>query len=424
MEQKEVCLVVDGISTGKYYPSQFAKMGYSSIHVRSRSIGLTQNFCPGPNDYKICLENSNDLNSLVKSLENRRIACVVPGSELGVELAEELSIALHLPSNPAGTGSRCRNKFLTGETLRENGIRSAAQGKIKNKEEAYHWIKAYGSWPIVVKPLDSAGADGFHLCQNADEVMRALDSILGANNLFGSVNREALIQEYLVGDEYIVNTVSQDASHYIQSFMIYGKREDANGRLIFETYSLLRPSECPHAEEIFEYARNVLDVLQIRQGAAHLEIVQTAKGPLLIECNARPHGHSFPEQLMQECLGQSQIELTALALLDPAIFKEKTRAPYRVRKYMMAVHLISQHEGEVEEIRFLDNIEKLPSFYLHRIFCQPGCSIKRTVDLLSSPGDVFLCSENRMQIEEDLRKIREWETRGIFLCKRCDSSRL
>lgn len=411
MPEKKYCVIVDAYSSGKYYAPYFKDKGYSCIHIQTNP-NLPYEIIS--EDFEVLIPYQGDFQGLLASLEIFPIEFIVPGSEPGVEFAEKLGIALNLFLNEAGSGENCRNKYLTGEVLQNHGIRSILQAKIDHPDQAIAWLKLHDCLPVVVKPIDSAGADGFHLCKNIDEVVIAIESLLKASTVFGKPNSEVLIQEYAEGDEYIVNTVSYNSLHYVQSFMIYEKRETPEGGLIFETYALREPSECPQSKEIFEYAFAVLDTLGIKYGPAHIEIVLTQKGPVLIECNGRPHGHSFPETLMMECLGQTQIELSTLALMNPDEFFRRIEEPFRIYNHMTVVELIALEEGEIEAIQFLDEIEKLPSFYHFRTHYKPGDYMNKTIDLSSSPGDIFLKSENQDQIQEDIKKIRNWEAEGLF----------
>lgn len=409
--EKKYCIIVDAFSSGKYYAPYFKNKGYSCIHIQTNP-NLPYKILS--EDFEVLIPYQGDFQELLSFLETFPIEFILPGSEPGVEFAEELGIALNLFLNEPGSGEKCRNKYLTGEVLQNHGIRSIKQAKINHPDQAIEWLKLHDCLPVVVKPIDSAGADGFHLCKNRDEVVIAIESLLKATTVFGKSNSEVLIQEYVEGDEYIVNTVSYNSLHYVQSFMKYEKRETPEGGLIFETYSLVEPSEFHQSKEIFEYAFTVLDTLGIKYGPAHIEIVLTQKGPILIECNGRPHGHSFPEALMMECLGQTQIELSTLALMNPDEFFMRIKEPFHIYKHMTVVELIALDEGKIEAIQFLDQIEKLPSFYQFRTHYKTGDYMSKTIDLSSSPGDVFLRSENRDQIQEDIKKIRNWEAKGLF----------
>lgn len=409
------CAIVDGASTGKYYPFYLKKKGYRCIHIQSSpeipSIAK-KNF--DSSDYEALLVFQGDLDPLLASLSEYPIEFVIPGSEPGVELANDLSYALNLYPNTQDLGKRCRDKFLMGETLRKKGIRSIQQHKIKNVAEALSAAKMYARWPLVIKPIDSGGADGFHVCRNEQELARRVASVLGTKTIFDKTNEQLLLQEYVSGPEYIVNTVSFDAHHFIESFFVYEKRDLLDEGLIFENYSLISASDSPQANEIFAYTLAVLDALGLKYGAAHSEIILTEEGPVLVECNARPHGHSLPIDLMTECLGQTQVELTTLAYTNPTAFLERIKTPFSIKKYMASIHLISNVEGKIKELHFIDDIKKLLSFHSLRLYHSPGDWIKKTVDLPTCPGDVFLKSENRDQLWNDASQIREWEAQGIF----------
>lgn len=404
------CVIVDGCSTGKYYAPYFKKDGYQCAHVTTPGLPLLINTA----DYDLALDYDGNLENLLASLQPVSVEHVVAGSEPGLELAEQIATALGVEKNEPGFAVRSRDKYMTGETLAKNGLRSIKQAKVHSFEEASKWLDNHQKWPVVVKPLDSAGSDGFRFCQNRSEVQKAVETLLKQKMLFGKLNTELLIQEYIAGPEYIINTVSCEGQHYVQSFMIYEKRETAEGGLIFETYSLLDPSECAEAKQMFQYTFNVLDALGIRFGPAHSEVFLTPEGPVLVECGARPHGNSYPDDLMIQSAGQSQVELGFLAYTHPEKFRERTVHPYRLRKHMTVVRLASLQEGIIKAIHFLDEIEKLPSFYLHRIHKKPGDFLPKTEDLQTLAGDIFLCSENKKQLMSDIAKIRHLEKIGIF----------
>ena len=57
------------------------------------------------------------------------------------------------------------------------------------------------------------------------EVKRGFDKINGAINGLGVVNEGVLVQEFLVGKEYVVDSVSRDGRHKVTAIWEYDKRE-------------------------------------------------------------------------------------------------------------------------------------------------------------------------------------------------------
>lgn len=65
----------------------------------------------------------------------------------------------------------------------------------------------------MVKPVQSAGSDDVFLCRSLDEAEVAFNRILGKTNGLGLRNEAVLVQEFLVGKEYVVDQVSRDGIH-------------------------------------------------------------------------------------------------------------------------------------------------------------------------------------------------------------------
>lgn len=57
------------------------------------------------------------------------------------------------------------------------------------------------SYPVVLKPTDSAGSDGVKLCHNFDEAKTHFEYLLTVEAVNGGYNTEVLCQEFLRGKE-------------------------------------------------------------------------------------------------------------------------------------------------------------------------------------------------------------------------------
>lgn len=409
------CAIVDGFSTGKFYPKYLKKAGYQCIHIQSTAtIPKVAKNSFNAADYVAHYFFNGSATDLLTSLSKYSIEFVIPGSETGVELADALSTAFNRFPNEVDCGKRCRNKFLTGETLRKKGVRSVQQQKITNVEEALIWARQHRRWPIIIKPLNSGGGDGFFICHNEAELTKAVKSVIGSLTIFNQINDTILIQEFIEGTEYAVNTISYNGQHYVESFNVYEKRKLWNGCLVYETINLINSFDCSQADQLFQYTFDVLDALGFKYGATHNEIILTSDGPILMECNARVMGHTMCADLLTESLGYSQIELAVLMYTSPKRYEEHVKKPFLLKKYLTVVNLISEKKGIVQSIDFMDEIKKLPSFHSYRLYRNVDDPISETHDLPTSPGDVFLLSENQSQVREDIKKVREYERRGIF----------
>ena len=67
--------------------------------------------------------------------------------------------------------------------------------------------------PVIVKPVESAGSDGVMLCQTKEDAQAHFELLLRSQRKVGSQSASVLVQEFLKGDEYVVDHVSRDGVH-------------------------------------------------------------------------------------------------------------------------------------------------------------------------------------------------------------------
>ena len=152
------------------------------------------------------------IDATLAALAKYDVAAVLPGSEPGVLVAEDLQEALKLPCNGAATKDWRRNKYEMQERLREVGLGAVGQFYSSDISKALEWQKNSGSWPVIVKPSMSGGTDGVCWCHCDNDLSEAFTAVCGKLNCNG-VNEELLVQKYLDGLEYVVDCVSFKGKH-------------------------------------------------------------------------------------------------------------------------------------------------------------------------------------------------------------------
>lgn len=258
-----------------------------------------------------------DLAGTTARLQALGVSYVVPGSEWGVQLADQLSEARGVPSNGTRLSPARRDKYRMIETVGAAGLRVPGQFASATLAPLLRWIEEHGRWPAILKPLHGAGADGVRLCSNADEAAAVFHELLGATNVMAQVNERVLAQEFVDGDEYVVDTVSWNGVHRPAGFWRYGKPKPAYATVgLFHTKELL-PPDGPLQQQLFDYVRGVLDALEIRFGPAHCEVKVGRDGPVLIELGARLHGGPAAHQMCRAATGTSQLDQTVELYVSP-----------------------------------------------------------------------------------------------------------
>jgi len=266
----------------------------------------------------------------------------------------------------------------------------------------------------VVKPIESAGSDDVFKCTSVAEVKAAFDKINGSTNLLGAANEGVLVQEFLDGTEYVIDSVSRDGVHKVTAIWEYDKRSVNDANFVYFGMSL-RPASGAVEQQLVAYSDSVLDALGILNGPGHMEVKMCADGPCLVEVGSRCHGGEGTWRVVtQECIGHDQIGATLDAYLDPAAFDALPMAPMELKKSGCEVFLVSRQDGVIAALPGVDTIRALPGFRKMGLAVQPGMAQKRTVDCFTRPGSVQLVADNDIALARDVAAIRALEIQGLF----------
>ncbi|HPF17399.1 MAG TPA: methyltransferase domain-containing protein [Thermotogota bacterium] len=415
--QQESVIIVDGYSTGVFYTPLLKKSGVSVIHVRSTPNDLKapitqiadQALEKNASYYSMCLDGSQPLDLLCEQLKSTNPKAVIPGCETGVELADQLANRLGLACNGISLSHARRDKFKMYEACSKAGVPILDYGLFDSLESLQNWVEKKNKFPIVIKPARSAGADGLHFCHNGEQVSQAFMNIIDSTSMFGETNQAVIAQEFARGYEIVVNSVSCNGWHRISDLWKYAKTETADGHSVYDGVEIVEDFG-KDTEAVLQYTRSILDALQITTGAAHTEIMVTENGPVLIECGARPMGGSFPQEIIHSCLGYTQLELSIDAYLSPDDFQTRWDYPYALKRYALFKFFSSPRKGALEAIPGATLLAGLPSVEGGNfIDCIETAQVDRTIDLLTSPAQIYLCHEDRTVVHEDFHLIQSLE---------------
>ncbi|MFC7613522.1 hypothetical protein ACFQV2_07785 [Actinokineospora soli] len=238
-----------------------------------------------------------------------------------------------------------------------------------------------------------------------EDLRRAFPAILGARDIFDNANTDVLVQSFLEGTEYIVDTVSVDGAAYVCGVWRYEKRLLENGKPIYNRDILVAETD-PVVPMLAAYTRAVLAALGVRNGPAHSEVIVGPRGPAIVEVGARLNGNMHPE-FHQRCLGHDQAELTALAYVKPKKFLSRfADGCYQRRKHATVYNAPTSHDGTVVRVNemIVDAIRDCPSVVDLTVKRKAGDRIVPTRDLLTSPLRVFMTADEGT-LEADYRFI-------------------
>jgi biotin carboxylase len=431
--EKGIVVVVDPFSSGALVAAGVLQLNYRLVLVFSdadttTAIGGMQHSAAAfgaPADSTTAIQHNQRLpeaEAVAATLAELRalgapVAAVLAGAETGVLLADQLASKLGTRSNPLELSLARRNKYVMGETVRAAGVRAVRQQRATEWATVKAFLDEWQPSPFlaVVKPTQSAGSDDVFKCNSEAEVKTAFDKINGSINMLGVANEGVLVQEFLAGTEYVVDSVSRDGVHKVTAIWEYDKRSVNDANFVYFGMTLL-PASGPVAQQLIAYSDSVLDTLGVVNGPGHMEIMMCPDGPCLVEVGSRCHGGEGSWRVVaDECVGYNQITASIDAFLKPDAFDALPAAPVDLLKAGCEVFLVAQQSGVVQALPGVDAIRALPSFRAMGLAVQPGMPQKRTVDCFTRPGSVQLVNADALQLEADVEAIRQLEVDGLFL---------
>ncbi len=203
--------------------------------------------------------------------------------EAHVMVTAKVREACSIPGTSVRTAYLCRDKVAMKQALREAGIPCAASAAIASRAEARNFAAEIG-FPLILKPLDAAGAAGIHRVDDRDQ----LDRVLGEFD-DGSV---IAIEEFVAGHEGFFDTLTVDGriahdfiTHYYPNVL-----EAMRTRWISPQMVATNRMDAPDYAELRELGRRANEALGIDVSATHMEWFFGPKGLRFSEIGCRPPG--------------------------------------------------------------------------------------------------------------------------------------
>ena len=406
---KKHIVVVEIISTGFNYVEDILARGCQPVVVEALYPGTPEEQAPFLESQEAARERlpegtpviraNADYAAILAQVRAFDPVAVVAGSEFGVEMATRLGSDLGLPGNPWSIIGRMTRKDEMHQALADRGLRSIRGRLIRSEAEAEAFYRELDTTHTVIKRTRGAGTQGVHLCEGFDEMMAAVRlelSLSAENENVGDI----LMQERIIGKEYIVNTVSCAGRHRMVSLWVYDKIL-MNGTNVYNYGESITRLDIGHTA-LVRYAFDTLDAIGIQYGPVHGEYMVDEKGPVLIEVNCRPMGGGMERHFIEKVFGTHETDCALDAYVDPEKFERDRLLPYRpLRKGVLKMFILPT-DVTLDSAPVLQLVRQLPSFF-SGTFTRLGRDpfLARTRDLETSGGTAYLVHDDERVVMDD-----------------------
>jgi len=198
----------------------------------------------------------------------------------------EVREACEIPGTSVRTTFLCRDKPAMKHELREAGVACAQSTGASDAETVRAFAEKEG-YPLILKPLDAAGAAGTYRVDNDEELGQAIQ-VLGVDR-----GRAIAVEEFIEGHEGFYDTltcggrvVHDFACHYYPNVLEAMRHRWISPQIVL-TNQLDSNS---NYDEVKEMGRKVIETFGIETSATHMEWFFGPKGLKFSEIGCRPPG--------------------------------------------------------------------------------------------------------------------------------------
>jgi biotin carboxylase len=339
----------------------------------------------------------------LRSIHEPELIGVATISESGVLPLSWIGNFFHLPVPSISAAEAATDKSKMRRLFADkNPTITPKFARVKRWEDIERFLKTY-PLPVVLKPanlmkslLVTKNSSLKELERNFARAMKLIERLYQKYNI--SQDPEFIIEEFMEGFTTSVDIVV-DARGEMQVLPVvdYVMAKDIG---INDNYVYVRklPSsiEPMLQEQIISVARRGVEALRFTNTAAHVEVMVTPEGPKLIEIGARFGGY---RPLMYELCYGLEVQEMMFAIATGATI---TLNP--VFKGFSAVYeFFPTKKGVLTEIRGLEELTKVPSYFSSLINLKPGSKAGLSKHGYKFCTNAVLFSSNKEQLEKDCK---------------------
>ena len=242
------------------------------------------------------------------------------------------------------------------------------------------------SFPLIVKPTDRSGSRGIYKVNNESELEPAIKSALEE-----SFSKEILIEEYILGDEYSVESISEKGIHKVLQIT----KKYTTGAPNFIERGHTEPVEID--DELYKKIEQIilksLDVLEVSNGASHSEIKILENDIKIVEIGARMGGDFIGSDLVKISTGIDYLEL----VINIALNREN-----------VITNIAKKNTNKIAVVKFIfnvndkDTINRVDSKNIIELYVKE--EFEKVKDSSTRNGYCLMEFENT---KENLKKIEE-----------------
>ena len=297
-----------------------------------------------------------------------------------------------------------QDKGLFRQFLTENGFNVPHAKRYTDKKAPYQDVDFF-NWPVIVKPVDSAGSKGVTKVETPDDLAEAIETAVG-----GSHNAAFIIEDFLTFKGYHSSADPFTVDGKLQFVTYSDQLFDKEAENPYTPAKIIWPSTMSQSDQDYLTAetQRLMDLLHMGTGIYNIETCVGSDGkPYLMEVSPRGGGCKIAE-LQRMAFGVDLIENEVRKAIGMPV--ENVRQTECDGYWCeMIIHARPGQSGTFKALKIDPEIEK-NHVQLIDMTTKPGDFVHPFTGANMSLGDMFLRFDSREQLDETMDRVNEWLT--------------
>lgn len=347
----------------------------------------------------INITNPEEVLKAAKKLEVNGIISFAtdPGVVSAAYVAEQLGLPMPAPYKSVVI---MQNKDKFRDFLEQNGFNVPKHMSFTDKADACQRIGEF-TFPVVVKPVDSAGSKGVKRVDSIEELNEAID-----NALQNSLSKRFIVEQFIemIGSQSGSDSFVKDGKLVFATFdRQYYDRSSANP---FTPAAMCYPSDMPEKiqKQLKDDIQRVVSLLNIGTTIINVECRFGTDGrPYIMELSPRAGGNRVPE-IVSLSSGTDIILNNVKAALGLPV--DNMVDPVYDSSYARVV-LHSDKSGIFRSVQIDRDVEE--KYLIEKdLLVMPGDKVEAFISANKSLGLLFMHFPNIEVADNYLNRIKEW----------------
>ncbi len=286
-----------------------------------------------------------------------------------------------------------QDKGLFRKFLADHGFNTPKAKRYTDKEEPFHDVDFF-DWPVIVKPVDSAGSKGVTRVDSPDELKPAIDEAVEHSH-----NGAFIIEDFLTFEGYHSSTDPFTVNGKLKFITYSDQLFDPDAENPYTPARIIWPSTMKqeHQDYLTGEIQRLMDLLGMKDGIYNIETCVGLNGkPYIMEVSPRGGGCKIAE-LQHMAYGVNLIENEVRKAVGMPLL-EIDSSECDGHWCEMVIHAQPEHSGILKDVKIDPDVEE-KYVKVVDLSAKKGDMVHPFTGANMALGDMFLRFESREELD-------------------------